>query len=186
MPRLGFYAAADDVLPVMGFVFQECRVFEGYSEPDEPLRSFASPEQVHDALERRGRDGLGLMLYSPAMKGRFTVNRFALAPGAVPGKSWREQILGWGLIQMEWAGLGDSALPPSVTNHNSGKRARAWEQGDARIPPVDAWDFREVARLSRRINRHIASLGVRKHGSQPILPGADALLKSGAVVLALG
>lgn len=179
MPRLGFYAAAEDLLPVLEIAFEECRVFEDYSVPDEPLRSYWNPVQVRDAFERRG-DVFGLALYAPAMKGPFTIERFALAPGV--GNSWRETIRGWGLISLDLRVLRDGRLPPSVTNHFSEKGARA-RALISELPSIDSWDFREVARISRRINRRIAGLAVGKSGSQPILPGADALVKSGAAVL---
>ena len=182
MPRLGFYAAADDFLPVLEIAFEECRAFEDYSVPDEPLRSYWHPVQVRDAFQRQG-DVFGLAFYSPAMKGPFTIERFHLAPET--GNSWRERVGGWGLIHLDLKGLRDGRLPPSVTNHFSEKGARA-RALLSELPSIDAWDFREVARISRRINRRIASLAVGKSGSQPILPGADALVKTGAAVLVLG
>src|SRR6185295_17784587 len=97
MPRLGFYAAAEDLLPVLEIAFEECRVFENYSVPDEPLRSYWNPVQVRDAFERRG-DIFGLVLYSSAMKGPFTIERFELHP--VTRHSWRERIDGCGLISL--------------------------------------------------------------------------------------
>jgi hypothetical protein len=137
---------------------------------------------VRDAFER-GAGGLGLMIYSPSMKGQFTIERFDLKPGAIPGKSWRERISGWGLIQMELGKARNGVLTPSVTNHNTEKRARAWEQTYPSIPPLQGWDFVEVTRISRRINRHITSLGVRREGPRPVLPGAEAMQKSGGIVL---
>ena len=183
MPHLAFYATSDDVELIMAFVLQECRVFERYSVPDSPLRSLASPLEVRDAFDQRGPGGLGLMLYSPSMKGEFIVERLELKPNATPGKSWRERISGWGLIQMELTGLRGATLGPSFTNHNTESRARAWEQTYPQLPSVRAWDFREVTRISRRINRHIASAGIRKDGPRPILPAADAMAKAGNIVL---
>jgi len=182
VPHLAFYATSDDAALVMSFVLRDWRVFETYSLPDEPLRSFASPLEVCDALENRGPAGLGLMIYSPSMKGEFIVERFELEPGAIPGKSWRERISGWGLIQMEFTGVRDDTLRPSFTNHNTERRARAWEGTYPQLPPVGTWDFREVTRVSRRINRHIASIAVGNDGARPILPGADSMAKAGKIV----
>jgi hypothetical protein len=181
MPGLGFYAAAEDFLPVLEIAFEDCRVFESYSVPEEPLRSYWNPVQVRNEFERRG-DVFGLELYSPSMKGPFTIERFALDP--VTGHSWRETIGGY-LISLDFRSLQDGRLPPSLTNHLSERGARARARVSD-LPAIDSWDFREIARISRRINRRIASLAVGKSGSQPILPGADALVKSGAAVLTLG
>lgn len=183
MPHLAFYATADDIALIMEFVLQECRVFESFSVPDSPLRSLTSPLEVRDAFEQGGPGGLGLMLHAPAMKGELVVERFQLKPNAIPGKSWRENISGWGLIHMEFNAPHGTTLWPSFTNHNSESRARAWEPTYPQLPPVAAWDFREVARISRRINRHIAGLGIRKEGPRPILPGVEAMVKAGSIVL---
>jgi hypothetical protein len=183
VPHLAFYAALDDAALIMEFVFRECRVFEGYSTPDSPIRDFANPLELRTALAERGPGGLDLMLYSPSMKGEFVVERFELKPGAIPGKSWRERISGWGLIQLELIGVREGKLRPSFTNHNTASRARAWSVTYPEVPTVEAWDFEEVTRISRRINRHIAGLGVRTVGSRPILPAADAMANAGDIVL---
>jgi hypothetical protein len=182
VPHLAFYAAADDIAPILGFVLQECRVFESYSVPDESIREFTTPMEIRGAFERRA-GGLGLMIYSPTMKGRLTTERIDLKPGAIRGKSWREKISGWGLIQLELMGVRNGALGSSFTNHNTEKRARAWERTYPTIPPLEGWDFPEVTRISRRINRHIVSLSITQDGPRPVLPGAEAMRNTGAIVL---
>jgi hypothetical protein len=183
VPRLSFYGTPDDVLPIMDFVLRECRVFESYSVPDEPLREFSSASDIRGAVAHNERSGLGLMLYAPSMKGDFVVERIHLKPGAIPGKSWRDRINGWGLIQVQFGGLRGTTLRSSFTNHNSEKRARKWSDTSPQLPPVDGWDFEEVARISRRINRHIAGQAVRKEGALPVLPGAQKLVAAGIVIL---
>ena len=185
MPNLDFYATSEDVALILDFVLQECRVFESYSRPDEPLRSFSTPVEVCRALEQNGPGSFGLVIYSPSMKGEFIIERVVLREGAVPGKSWREQISGWGFISMVLRGVQDGKLGPSFTNHNSETRAYAWEETYPAFPTVRGWDFREVTRISRRINHRIVRLAIRKEGARSILPGADALLRSGEVALGL-
>ena len=183
MPHLAFFAAPADIVPVMAFVFAECLVFESYSVPGVSLRRFASPVEVRAAFDERGPAGLGLMLHSPMMGGDFVIERFALSPGVFPGATWREKISGWGLIQMEFPGVQASKLRHSFTNHNSEKRAQLWAKTHPEIPSVDAWDFQEVSRISRRINRQIANLAVRKEGSRPVLPAANEMAVQGDIIL---
>jgi hypothetical protein len=183
VPHLAFYATPDDVASIMDAVLGECRVFESYSVPDESLREFSSVSDIRDALVSYERQGFGLMLYAPSMKGAFVIERIHLKPGAIKGKSWREKISGWGLIQVAFGGVRGATLKPSLTNHNSERRARAWSNTVPALPPVDDWDFKEVTRISRRINRHIAGQAVRKQGARHVLHGADRLVAAGPVIL---
>src|SRR5579864_2151775 len=183
MPHLAFFATLDDLIPVIHFVLGACQVFESFSTPDSPLQQFTSTLEVRHALDKRGVAHLGLMLYAPSMNGQFSIERFELRPGAIPGKSWREQISGWGMIQIELFNVQAGKLRPSFTNHNSENRARRWANTAPYLPSVDAWDFREVARISRRINRYISGLAVRKDGSRPILPSANAMVARGDIIL---
>ncbi|MEM9195080.1 MAG: hypothetical protein AAGF12_38265, partial [Myxococcota bacterium] len=50
---------------------------------------------------------------------------------------------------------------------------------------VDDWDFREVTRISRRINRFIRSRALNKRGSRPVLPDAAERDAAGELTLAL-
>jgi hypothetical protein len=87
-------------------------------------------------------------------------------------------------IQMHFGALRDGKLSPSSTNHNTETRARAWEPTYPDFGPVAAWDFKEVTRVSRRINRNIADrLALRKEGARAVLPGAQALIDTGSAVL---
>jgi hypothetical protein len=185
MPHLAFFAAPSDVVTVLAFVFAECQVFESYSMPGMPLRRFAALAEAIASFDECGPAGLVLMLYSPAMRGDFAIERFELKPGVVPGATWREKISGWGLIQMELPGLQAGKLRQASTNHNSEKRARLWAKTYPNLPPVEAWDFQEVTRVSRRINRHIGGLAVRKEGSRPVLPAADAMAARGNIILSV-
>jgi hypothetical protein len=183
MPHLAFFAAHSDVVTVLSFVLAECQVFESYSMPGTPLRRFTAPDEAKAIFDERGPAGLVLMLYAPSMRGEFAIERFELKPGAVPGATWREKISGWGLIQMEFPGLQAGKLRQASTNHNSEKRARLWAKTYPNLPPVEAWDFQEVSRISRRINHHITGLAVRKEGSRPVLPAADAMVARGNIII---
>ena len=183
MPHLAFYATPADAELFMPRVFQECRVFESYSAPDEPLRVVECLEDLHAAFDRTDGTGLGLVLYAASMGGEVVVERIDLKPGAIAGKSWREKASGWGVIRLQLSVVRKGRLQPSSTNHNSESRARAWAQSLPQLPPVGVWNFKEVARISRRINRHISALGTRKVGARPVLPDAGALSATGRLII---
>src|SRR6266404_331295 len=126
MPHLAFFATLDDMIPIVRFVLGECQVFESDSLPDSPLRQFTTHLEVRDAVDKGGVVSWGLMLYAPSMGGAFYIERFELRPGALPGKSWREKISGWGMIQLRFSFVRAGKLGPSFTNHNSENRARRW------------------------------------------------------------
>lgn len=184
MPHLAFFATAEDATPIMRFVLAECHVFESFSAPDSPLRQVTNPLEVQNALDKADVAVLGLMLYAPSMGGEFSIQRLELKPGAIPGKSWQEQITGWGMIQLQFSAVRDRKLRPSFTNHNSANRAQRWANIYPHLPSVDAWNFREVVRISRRINGYISGLANQKDGSRPVLPSANAMAARGDIILA--
>jgi hypothetical protein len=185
VPHLAFYAVAEDIAALVAFALADVGtvVYEGYSVPDEPLRTFADAGAVLAALGENPH-GMGLMLFASTMKGAPVKKRFNLKPGAVRGKSWRERISGWGLIQLEFSGVRKGKLVASWMNHNSERRALAWESTYPQLGPAASWDFQEVARISRRVNRHVITrLAVRKEEGRVVLRGAQALIDAGDVVL---
>src|SRR2546426_11648858 len=99
--------------------------------------------------------------------------RIALVPAKCQGATFRWTIEGWGLITMQLGGSSLVGLVASHTNHNSAERARKWEQTLNRtLGSVSAWDWPEVSRVSRRLNRQIRKLAVSKVGSRVVLPDA--------------
>lgn len=102
------------------------------------------------------------------------MRRYELNPGALGDATFRFACEGWGLIQLFLRTPRDGQLPVSHTNHNSAARARAWAPTYPELGDPDLWDWRQVARASRRLNRHIQGLAVAKDGSRPVLPAAYA------------
>ena len=181
MPHLAFYALPVDIGQIARFALDEagCDIFERRSRPDCTLRKFGTAEEVVAAAED-SNGGLSLSLYAPTMRGSFTIERIAFQSDAVPGKSWAEQLSGWGLISVECTKPMGERLGPSSMNHNTEKRARTWEATYSELPPVAVWDFAEVARISRRVNHHVRTrLAVRKVGSRVVLAAADEWERSG-------
>lgn len=186
MPNCDFYALKEDLRPVLDFVFEAsgCRVFEHYSPFDSPLAEF------HTIAEIEARYPLGICMGTapsvllqllPASAGRLVMERIALDPAKCGGATFRYVASGWGMIQLQLGGMSSQRIVMSHTNHNSKRRARAWEPtcADA-LGPVSDWDWTLVERTSRRINAQIRKLASEKIGSRPILPAAATAIAAGA------
>ena len=187
MPTVEFYAVQADTAKLLEFVLAEtdCRLYEAYSAPGQPLREFASPDEVLAAYPLDHDEGrvspVQLVLWSPSTGPEPTRRRIELQPGTVEGASHRFALEAWGLIQLLAGGVRDQRIERSRLAHNSEARARAWEATSAdRFGPVGAWDWVALGHLAARLTYHVRQrLAVDTHGSWPILPAAQAARESG-------
>jgi len=186
VPNLDFYATAEDLKSVLDVVFDQpsWRLTEFASRDDQPLRWFSSTTAVLDAFDF-GATSAHLGLYAPSMRGKIVERAIVYRPGAVPGALGRTDTQGWGLIQLYLVGTDDGSLRPSHTNHNTRKRAAKWASISPELGDIDAWDWVEVERMSRRLNHQIRRLAVTKSGSRPILSGAAAAVAAGSTLAAV-
>jgi hypothetical protein len=179
MPNCDFYGVAPDLIEVLDFVFAQpgWQLVELASRHDQPLRTFLTTGEVLDGFPAFSSlsTPLHFQLYSKTMGGRVGQRRIDFNPGAVPGASFRYDSQGWGLIQLYFGRLRDGRLSSCHTNHNSEKRARAWTptySDEPEMGSVEAWDWKEVTRISSRLNRFLKSRSPGKLHSRPILPNA--------------
>lgn len=189
MPHCSFYSLRNDAESVINFILHETdlRIFESYSVPGCELREFRSFSELAAAYEVGiGKCQTLLMLYSPLMNGMLKIRRFDLKPKICPERPWRMNAEGWGLISLYFGGLHNGVMFPSDTNHNSENRATAWESTYLdRFGPAAAWDWKEVTRLSRRLNYFIRNrLAISKVGPRAVLPAAYDAIKTGEMSLA--
>ena len=182
MANLDFYALGDDIRGLVDFIFAETdlRIFESYSEFDAELREFRSFAELSAAFSigrdapRQGHIAL-LQLWSASIMPRVEFERFTLK---VPGYSFRHRILGVGLIQLYLGSEHDHFITESHYGHWSEAGARQRATGD-----VDAVNWKELSRLSGRIQRHIRRrMAVAKLRARPILPAAFAALRRGSAL----
>jgi hypothetical protein len=181
MPNCDFYAAGEDFRGILEFVFAQPGwiLVELDSVPDQPLRQFHSADPLMGAYDLAS-DGALLQLYSPDMGGSIIEQYIDFEPGAVGDAKGRTDSAGWGLIQLYLSGERDGRIGKSHTNHNSEARARQWEPiYKNELGPVSAWNWTEVARTSRRLNRHIRGMAVDRSGSRVILAHAAARVARG-------
>jgi len=184
LPHLAFYAARDDIRVIIDFAINEvgCTLFESYSVPNQHLRELPSADAALSVFDA-GPGSLLVMMYRSSMRGQHSIRRIMLDPNTIPGASWRESIDGWGLIQLAIPKPIDGRLRASQTNHNTEVRARAWSAEHPEIPSLDDWDFKEVTRISNKLNRFIRKLSVDKHQGTAVLRAAKALHSEGSIVL---
>ena len=188
MPAFRFYASRDDAAAVLTFAFGElgCRVYEAYSRYGDTLRELGSSDEVLDAFPDAGpaQRFINVSLWSPALGPKPTIRRLPLVPGSVSGHTHWHMVDGWGLINLQFGIVSAGMLRPSELKYSSEARARRWEETLASsLGPVDAWDWRAVETLARRLHYHVGRrLTVRKQGARPVLAGAAALAASGVTL----
>ena len=184
MPNCNFYAAGQDHRAIFEFLISQgdCEIFESYSRYESELKQFYSItdfEHYFSIIDWNvgPKETMHLQLYPKNAKGNLLKQRIALKPSSCDGATFRYRMQGWGLVQLYLEPIPHSRYSESHTNHNSRKRAEGWsdlipELGD----PAD-WDWKCVESFSRRLNRFIHKMAVRKVGSSSVLPQASQLLK---------
>ena len=99
------------------------------------------------------------------------------------GATFRYDSRGWGLIQLYFGQLRNGRLSPCHTNHNSESRAKTWESTYRNLGSATKWDWKEVTRISGRLNRFIRGAAAAKEKSRPILRAAHEAQACGSLVL---
>jgi len=185
MPNCDFYALREDLQLVLDFVFErsDCRVFEHYSLFDSSLAEFRSTDEIEARYPLGVCSGTApsvLLQLLPESAGELVVERASLNPEKCNGATFRHIASGWGLIQLQLGGASPRGIVASHTNHNSEKRALAWEPTYADVlGPVSAWHWGSVESSSRRINAHIRKVASGRVGSRPLLPAAASAIAAG-------
>lgn len=185
MPNCGFYATKEDHAQLLPWVFaqKECCVYESYSAVDKPLQQFTSAEQVLAEFQQSYSNGkpvtqVELALYVLGAGPPLIPKRIALDPRYVSGGAHRYAAEGWGLIRLSLSVPSPTELRNSNTNHQSQKRAEAWESVANEMLGAATWDFKKIAAFSSRLNRAIRKQAVGKLGSYAVLPGAAELWRA--------
>jgi hypothetical protein len=176
MANLDFYALGDDLRKLIRFLFAETDivVYESYSEFDQEARRFHSLDEL-EAVFKLGSYRAGyLQLWSRSVMARPVISRITLTN--VSGGTFRFAVEGAGLIQLYLDGIRDGIIYHSHYGH--------WNEAGARersTHPADACDWRALAKLSGKIQRHIRGrLAPAKLASRPVLHQAFAAVQQGA------
>jgi hypothetical protein len=187
--RLTFFALRDDLLALLEFLYTEtgARVFEAYSEFDQPLREFDSAESIDRAF-RLGVDEHGnatepfLQVWWPEVCRLPQIERITLKPGAVPGHTFRHSLMGWGLAQLLCGGeyfRDEPTITKSTFQHWTEAGAR--KKGYADTDPDGPVDWPALQRLGQRVQRHLRRqlAGGRVPDRGPVLRTAAEKAKAG-------
>lgn len=176
MPQLEFFAAREDQLSLLGFLFSEgIRILEHASIADHEVKEFKSPDEI----DRHFPPGVGrapvaslLALWASTAIRKISFRRIDFNPGAVPNARFRYVPESGGLMQLYLGAIEGSTLAKTHFGHFSEKGAGRWNVDEG-------VDWTELMRVSRRIQSHIRrKMAVDKVPGR-ILPEAAKLWKSG-------
>src|SRR5262245_11478254 len=182
MATFSFFAGPSDARAVFSYALTDlsCVGFEAYSRVGHTARRLTDPAEIDEVFDQGLITDTGVMvaLWAPATGGNPVIERINLDDG-----SYREMVVGWGVIRLNFGVIdrNDRRLSASGVGHNSLNRALRWEEtsGD-QLGPIDAWNWDELERVSRRFRYHVSRrIGVGKIESSPVLAEADELQTQG-------
>ncbi len=190
MSNCDFYAVGNDLVNILEFTFTnlDCRVFELSSGFDEQLCEFKSLEELKEKYDIgkciNRTSSVNLQLWPVKASNSVVIDKIDLNPKKCNGAKFRYQITGWGLIQLYIGGISKLGIVHSHTNHNSEKRAKKLASINPELTgtPSD-WDWKEVSRVSNKLNRYITKCSVSKINSRPVLQEAATKIKGGNIAL---
>lgn len=186
MPNCDFYAVGKDHKLILDFVFSldDCEVYELSSPVDQTVAQFRSTDDIQNrykiqSWDTRFEQSIHLQVYPRDACGQIVFEKVVFSANYKGPGSFRYNSSGWGLIQLYLESPRNKRLRPSHTNHNSEKRALAWEQTYPEFGPAAKWHWPAIKRWSRSLNRFIQKNGVAKHYSRVLLPEAKRLSEAG-------
>jgi len=191
MPNCNFYAVNSDFKDILDFIFSDldCRLFESYSKPDSELIEF---QNTNDVMEYFDLDNFSsntnklasIVIWPLKASESVKVIRIDLNPDKCSGATYRYRIDGWGLIVFDLKSINTAGLQYSNTNHNSEKRALAWESNysDTMGSPSE-WDWKVVSSTSRKLVNFIKKIPIKKVGPMPVMPCAASITLAGVVAV---
>jgi len=188
VPNCNFYAVGEDYKKILEFVFSElaCKVFQDYSEFDSELIEFKTADEVFEYYSLSDFDNgkskmANIILWPIETSDNFRVTKIDLNPDRCKGATYRFQANGRGLIQLQFKGTNKLGLQYSHTNHNTDKRALAWEDIDRdKLGSVKDWNFSVTTSVSRKINNFIKKHSGKKVGPMPVMTCAAEIELAGA------
>ena len=184
MPQLDFFAAHNDQIALLEFLFSQTdvRIFELASEYGQNLREFKSVAEMSTlySLGRETSDQKNLStlfaLSSSAVSGDPVIERVSLNPRKCNGHTFRYRLGGGALMQLYFGGVynkDERTITKSHFGHNSQIRAENWS-----VAQNINWE--SLAKLSNKIQYHIRKrLAVAKVPGRPVLPEALNLVNQG-------
>ncbi|GAA4025455.1 hypothetical protein GCM10022409_06770 [Hymenobacter glaciei] len=178
-----FLATGTDKTQIFEFIFEntDVQVFDLSSEYSQKVCRYKSTAEIAAKfdLENGGQFAVTLQLWSPRFGGEAAFRKINLRPKYCEGHTFRYATSGWGLIQLYLGGCQKNNLHHSHIGHFNEKGALGRVDDDKELAEVKRWNWKEIASTSGRLRRQIGKMAVGKFDGMDVLPGADALSKSG-------
>ncbi len=183
MSQLDFFAARDDQVMLLDFLFQntDVRVFELVSQFDCELKEFSSTREIDEeydlGTDLYGNQSTMLQLWSPSAMPHLEVRRINLNSRKCKGHTLRYEPNGWGLMQLYLGGVHhkkEPVLTQTHFGHNSQIRATVWNNSDD-----TGVDWKILSKVSNKIQYFIRKNAKMKVPGRPILPHAAKLANEG-------
>jgi len=173
MANLDFYALDDDLRNLFRFLYADTDivVYELSSEFECESRRFESLAEIEAVFSLGAYRAGHLQLWSPKVMMRPVIRRVELK---VPGHSFRYRVEGSGLMQFYLDAAKDGIIYHTHFGH--------WNEAGARqrsMHPADDCNWKALAKLSGRIQRHIRNIASAKLYARPILHQAHDLVQQG-------
>ena len=137
-------------------------VCEAYSAFDATTKAFKGANDLLSHLSDQRATGVNHFLftiYHPTFGGKAQTKRIALQPEKCRGATWREQTVGWGLINLQISYVSEAETKCSVSL-NSAKRALTWAATYPELGDPMLWDWKAVESHGRRIIRSLRRMTV--------------------------
>lgn len=135
-------------------------VAEAYSDVDVLPLQFQGPEVLAQYVRRELAkvNGSAFLVASYSdMGGRAIRRTIDLTPGAILGHRLRYTWDGWGLISVHLR-RGDRPNGASRISANSEVRANKWRTANPGWEPPETWNWKAVARHTRRLQRVLRTI----------------------------
>ena len=178
-----FFATSADKIRVLNHIFEntDLQVFDSYSEHSQEICQYISTDEIAAKfdLENGGQFATAFQMWSPRFGGKAVFRKINLKPRYCNGHTYRYSTDGWGLIQLYLGGYQNNTLFYSHIGHFNERGAFGRADSDKELIEVKRWNWKEIAAISRSLKYQIHKMAVDKIGSSSVLPGADALSKSG-------
>jgi hypothetical protein len=142
------------------FATERPEVFGAYSDYDQELETFSSPEGLEKRIAGGLRDGKKFFHYAiwyPSTGGRIEKVRIDLKSEACQGHTFRYSVGGWGIFQLQLDFKQDPVIQCRIAV-NSRKRAVEWESVYHEWLAVESWSWPTVEKHERRLIRKLRSL----------------------------
>ncbi|MBO2011434.1 hypothetical protein [Hymenobacter negativus] len=181
-----FLATGIDKIQVFEFIFEhtDLQVFDLSSEFGQEACWYKKASEIAAKfdLENGGQFAITLQLWSPRFGGAVAFRRINLNPERCGGHTFRYATGGWGLIQLYLGGCQRNNLHHSNIGHFNERGALGRADDDKELAEVKRWNWKEIVSTPGRLRRQISKMAVRKFDGMDVLPGADALSKSGVAL----